>query len=314
MKVQNALTLALAAATVFLFAKTKNLENEIGDLRSSVSGNTTHIESRINSIYTNVDNMLEEQASLFSEVSYEFNNFTKENNSALLYIRVMPKTVFDGMTAKVTLDGKSYEMEKSENNLLSAKIPVDIFKYYKEKPLISIISGGMTQNEYLNDIRIYGIWDKFLPHLEHAELSMRKATYKPRTVDVAGTISLRHSDCNSATGIGFENYALITEINGVQTEYEDITEKVENSADPVQKICHIAFNEEYELYANDVLTLYIAATDSAGYLHKKEIYSEVYKGDSRKPEYQAAYPANFNGEYIYSSDGKNLYGEEVFDK
>lgn len=72
---------ALVIALCIAYVKIHNLESIIRNLRSDMNTSVSMLEDRVNSIYSNVDAFLKEEASLLSSVSAEYGELNLEDHT-----------------------------------------------------------------------------------------------------------------------------------------------------------------------------------------------------------------------------------------
>lgn len=112
----NRILLVLCCGAVLLsHIKISSLEGEIRSLRNAISSVDSSVRNDIRSIYSNVDRMLEEQASLLLAEEYQIVSGDIREKTAALEIKIQPKEYTPGTTAAaVTVNGEEYPLSLSE--------------------------------------------------------------------------------------------------------------------------------------------------------------------------------------------------------
>ncbi len=240
-KTKNALLIVFAVSLIISFFKTYDLSEQINQINENLSYRDQDIRNQINSIYANVDNKLNQQASLFSHFAYEDGKFHHESNTAELIIELVPKTVTDDMTISVTMDGKEIPFNRN-GNTFKGIITVDAFKYYEEKPVVNISCADETKTQALavNDS-------------------------KEKTVKLNGFVTSYYSSPKLSTD-NIKKAYIVTELNGKEVDKTDITTKMELSE--YESCSNVAYSKSLKAKDNDVIEVYAVVEDSYGYIHK----------------------------------------------
>ena len=311
------LAIGLIIALVVCFVKIEDLRTRINHLDNAHSNEVSSLRNQISSIYNNVDEQMKKHGSLFTNVKRDFGEFNKETGKANIHISVVPKTIVDNMKVNVSLCGTTAEMIKNENGEYSAIVPVGIFEVEDYFPFISIIANGETKTEYLEDQSVHGIFSNYLPTISGGKIKSHQATLANGELTVNGDFFI---DCNPGDvdqSVEFVNYKFITEYAGKEIARKDITNIVNEhkESDDISEsaIEAIDFKETYKISGKDILTIYLVAEDSLGYLHKKIAFSWQHP-DIDEPIPEPAHSveeAMYVGEIITDKDGKVLYGKEI---
>jgi len=119
-----------------------------------------------------------------------------------------------------------------------------------------------------------------------------------------GSVDINLSPFADTPDVWFEKYVLITELNGNQINYEDITEDVLG----YEQYPHgTYFRDEYHLECDavegDELVIRLEATDSMGYVHKILMHHW-------KTQNGATAETVYGGERIYDGEGNLIFGKE----
>ena len=74
----------------FAFVKIRNLESTVRNLRNDLNHSVSDLESRVNSIYANVDEFLKAEASLLSSVEAEYGELNLEDHTIDVTVKLVP--------------------------------------------------------------------------------------------------------------------------------------------------------------------------------------------------------------------------------
>lgn len=288
-KMQIILLVVFAVSLIISFFKIYDLSEQINQINENLTYRDQDIRNQIDSIYANVDNKLNQQASLFSNFTYENGKFYQENNTAELVIELVPKTVTDDMTLSVTMDGKEIPFKRT-GNTFKGIITVDAFKYYEEKPVVNIRYADKTKTQALDDIYLEYLYQNHLGSLTaHSTLSFTYSKYavndsNEKTVTLDGFVTSYYSSPKLSTD-NIKKAYITTELNGKAVDKTDITAKMELSE---YEFCsNVSYSKSFKAKDNDVLEVYAVIEDGYGYIHKYLVDHHTIKdngADNFSPE------------------------------
>ena len=282
-----ALLIFLALSNASQADRIKELNRHIGDLNAELSD----IRLSVSSIYDNVDERLKQQASLLTGVSHSLGAPDTAKHTVDVEIKVVPKTVTDSMKLSVKIGDTVTALRRSGTEF-TASVPVEMFLGYEEYPMLYIESDGVTQTEALEKIRLPYLYTRYLPTL-HADIGSY-ADYTKGTLAINSHLTVSVKPTEYSGEIAFTKYELVTEINGEETEREDITAKIENGEYDGQ------FTKTVKAVSGDRVVIYVEGTDSLGYIHKVPAFTW------QRSESGAVAEAVYVGERIYDADGTLL--------
>lgn len=288
----------MAIMLVVCFMRINSLSSEIDNLRRDYLSEDDILRDQINSIYGNVDEQLKKQASLLTESSFTLGKLDVKTQMVPVTIRIMPKEISDDMQIMVELDGNQAEFVK-EGSHYAATVPAGLFITENAYPVVKITSGGVTKTEQLEEMWLGELWGKWFPTLRAEDTTGRK-DFKDGTL-VFDTQTLIEWHYNDDSPVSFETFALITEINGEEIKRVDITEKVKNEDGFEEGIVALEFTDSYEVVEGDAVSVYVAAEDTFGYIHKSLAHYWKKSGG-------AVAEAVYGGESIYDKQGNMVYG------
>lgn len=297
---QTIMIVLLVIGLLFCFYKIDNLEAKIGSLENSMNNQYHSLMTNVENIYDNVDEKLEQQASLLSGVEYEYGELNTDWHTVDIKISVVPKVITDDMSICVRCGAAEAELTRYENEYIGL-IPVDLFNE-EEKILLTITTADGQQTEYLQNIYIDCLWTGYLPSLYYCDIS-GSATFTEGKYTLNAALDINCSPVEDTPDVTFTNFVLVTELNGAEIGREDISEDVLNyEAYPHGVYFRDEYKKEYEASEGDELAIYLEATDSMGYVHQRLVHYW-------KEQNGASAETVDGGEMIYDSEGNLLYGK-----
>lgn len=291
--------LAMVVMLGFCFVKIHSLSDEIDDLKREYVSEVDMLQDQINSVYRNVDEELKKQASLLTESTFSLGELDIKTQKVPVTIQIVPKEISEDMQIKVELDGEQADFVKN-GNFYEATIPVGLFLIEEPYPMVSITTAGVTKTEKLEEMWLGELWGKWFPSL-WAEDTTGRSSFKDGKL-VFDTQTLIEWDYpNNDSQIVFENFAIVTEINGKEVKRVDVTDKVKNAEGFAEGIVALEFTDTYEAVVGDAVNVYVVAEDSFGYIHKALAHFWKKSGG-------ATAETVYGGESIYDKQGNLIYG------
>lgn len=300
-KKQEILIIILVVVLMVAFAKINSLESDVRQLRWDLANNVSDLESRVNSIYENVDTFLKQEASLLSGVEYEYGSLELDTQRVDILLRIVPKELTDDTLLRVSYEDTVAQLER-KGNAFEGSIPVSLFTQ-EEQLLLTVTTEAGEQTEYLHQVPIADLFPLYVPRFHRNALS-GKTTYHPSgKYEIDGTLDLAFTNADKNADARFVSFALITELNGEEIENEDITEAVLDSGTYSYGAWTMeGYQKTYKVEQRDALVLYVEAEDSLGYIHRAMIHFW-------KQQNYATAEARYSGERIYDRDGNLLFGK-----
>ena len=288
----------MAAALVFCFARIGRLENEINQLENSLNSQYHMLTTQVESIYTSVDQMLKEEASLLSNVTAEHGELNVDNHTIDVTVSLVPKLISDDMKVQLSINGRTTELSRN-GSTFTGTIPVNIYNK-DEQLLMTIETAAGTQTQFLPEVQTEYLWEGRLPSLYHCEISGERGLSEGKYV-LNGELDINCSPVEDTPNVRFEKFVLVTELNGKEINREDITQDVLN----YQTYPHgVYFRHDYQMECEaaegDELGIYLEATDSLGYLHRRLIHHWKQQNGNVAEAVDAS-------EYIYAPDGTPVF-------
>ena len=282
--------LAMVVMLGFCYVKINSLSDEIDDLKRDYVSEDNMLRDQINSIYRNVDEQLKKQASLLTVSTFSLGELDTKTQKVPVTIQIVPKVISEDMQIKVELDGEQADFVKN-GNFYEATIPVGLFLIEEPYPMVSITTAGVTKTEILEEMWLGELWGKWFPSLWAED---GKLVFDTQTL-------IEWDYPNNDSQIVFENFAIVTEINGKEVKRVDVTDKVKNAEGFAEGIVALEFTDTYEAVVGDAVSVYVVAEDSFGYIHKTLAHFWKKSGG-------ATAETVYGGESIYDKQGNMIYG------
>ena len=284
--------LAIGLLACFIWINT--LTSEINRLSDSLHSQHQILMGQVESIYNNVENMLQEEASLLSNVTAEHGELNVDDHTIDVTVSLVPKLISDDMKVQLSINGRTTELSRNGSNF-TGMIPVNIYNK-DEYLLMTIETAAGTQTQFLPEVQTVYLWEGRIPSLYHCEISGERGLSEGKYV-LNGELDINCSPVEDTPNVRFEKFVLVTELNGEEINREDITQDVLN----YQTYPHgVYFRHDYQMECEaaegDELGIYLEATDSLGYLHRRLIHHWKQQNGNVAEAVDAS-------EYIYAPDG-----------
>ena len=295
---QKLIIVIMSAALAFCFVLISRLENEIDQLENSLNSQYHMLTTQVESIYTSVDQMLKEEASLLSSVTAEHGELNVDDHTIDVTVSLVPKLISDDMKVQLSINGRTTELSRN-GSTFTGMIPVNIYNK-DEQLLMTIETAAGTQTQFLPEVQTEYLWEGRLPSLYHCEISGERGLSEGKYV-LNGELDINCSPVEDTPNVRFQKFVLVTELNGKEINREDISLDVLN----YQTYPHgVFFRHDYQMECEaaegDELGIYLEATDSLGYLHRRLIHHWKQQNGNVAEAVDAS-------EYIYAPDGTPVF-------
>lgn len=289
---------ALVIALCVSFAEIHSLESDIKLLRGDLDYAVSSLEDRVNSIYSNVDTFLKEEASLLSNVTAEYGELNVEDHTIDVTVTLVPKLISNDMKVQLSINGRNTELTRNGNSF-SGTIPVDIYNL-GEQLLMTIDTEAGTQTQYLSEVRTEYLWEDKIPSLYHCDIS-GTGTFTEGKYTLDASLDINCSPVMETPDVKFEKFEIVTELNGQEINREDISSDVLNYETYPHGVFFVGeYNMECEAVEGDELAIYLEATDSLGYLHRRLLHFWKEQNGAMAEAVDAS-------EYIYDPNGVQIF-------
>ncbi len=271
--------------------------NHLKSRNSNLEAEIQMLSNEINSVYSNIDKQLKEEASLISGVDYTVGNLSEDMKSVQLSLTVVPKMISDDMELSVAIDGNSASLTRNGNEF-TCTIDVGLFVAYDQWPLLSVKTSEGTKTEFLDGIDVSYLFSNYLPILEADMTASSKLSNGKLQVEAGFRIS--SMPVSEKSPVTFKSFTLVEEVNGKEVNRADITDEVRKSGE----IYDTQYVKSFEVSYGDELEVYVIAEDTLGYIHKTLAYYWIESENGAQAE------TVFSGETIFDKDGNILYGDK----
>ncbi len=170
------LSVAVVAALIFCIAEIVALKGEINNLKNNSTYRYDSLQRSINSIYDNVDNMLEKETQLIYGVEWDYGEIKRESNTVELILTATAKKYTEEKTTfEIFCNGKGYPMSNTNGKLKSVfEVPMfsdvnlekivlttdstvetqklDLYNIEPKEPLLVSVSAGLSSWQYVSEI------------------------------------------------------------------------------------------------------------------------------------------------------------------
>lgn len=289
--------LIMAFLLIVCFVQIDSVKGENDELRNDIAmyrNEVSNLRADIAAIYSNVDEQLKKEASLFSGVNYSYDELNAESKTVKLNLSVIPKLLTDNMKVSASLSGNIVELTKN-GNAFEGTLEAGLFIDQAQSPFITIETASGQQTEFLENINVANLFKQFLPIL-NSNMSGSN-THSGGKLNTNMNLIIDYKPANE--GISFTSYTIVELVDGVEIGRENITEAVKNSVGnhytkEYKKSITLSQDQRYEVY--------VIAEDSLGYIHKTRAYTWMKDSFDAHPE------TYIGDESIYDKDGNMLYG------
>lgn len=300
--IQTTIIFILVIALVVAYARINSLESDISMLKRDLASNVSSLEDRVNSIYSNVDEFLKQEASLLAGVEYAYGELNPETKKVDIALSVIPKQTSEEMTIKVGFDDTTVELTRNGNSF-EGSVPVGLFAE-EEHLLMTIVTPEGEQTQYLQDVFIAQLFPWYIPTFYHCDISGEMTFHSTGQYVINGTLNINCSPSAETPNARFVRYDLITELNGEEIEREEISQDVLSfETYPNGVYFRDDYQKTYAVKQGDELIIYLEAEDSLGYIHRCIVH--IWKQQNG-----AVAESRYAGEVIYDSEGNVLYGKQ----
>ena len=298
LKRQRIVIIILSLALIYSFVQFSNFKSETENRFNNLSHQYNNLNSTINSIYNNVDEKLEQQASLITFFDFQYGELDSENLKVPVSVKIIPKTAT--ASTKLTLDfgSRTVDMKKGENMEYTAEFKSDLFLGESDETVKLIIREGNTYQSEELDWYKSSLHSNYLPEIMAGFTFDKTSFSEEKGLTVDGDVMFM-SDLYESNGTAFSDLKLVYTINGNIVEKQEIPETVfETAVDDID-----IYKTYPDAKAEDTFILYIEGADEYGLLHRvtlKEFVCSVTESESEDSD---------NGFYetILDKNGNVLY-------
>ncbi|HWQ80533.1 MAG TPA: hypothetical protein VN381_17030 [Anaerovoracaceae bacterium] len=277
-----AILIVLQAASIL---KINNLQRQIESTNAEMNHFNNSIRSDMNAVYSNVDEMLNQKASLIESAATEIGTLNADDLTVPVTFTLTPKEVSEYTAVSLDFDGELFPMEKNGTTFF-ATVSRNVFDH--ALPKIVIDENGIKKIMQDDQVGIPSIKESIFP-IMHPSLS-GEARFDGKTYKRKG--SLNTDTKETASGIKFTKIRFAVKVDD---------KVISNEMIPNETLSYgYEVDEEISLSNGQICTMTVIATDSIGFEHHYIVGHYVAGSDKQREPW-------FGDEQIYSADGKLLW-------
>ncbi len=320
-KALTAIIIVLCIAVAICGCYIYKLDASIDDTRLNLNNRINQLQNEIQNIYANVDQKLEEQASIISSENYEFGKTNLKNHTVELICSIIPKEYIAEKTkAEIFINGKSYPLTLG-NSCFSATVPIPLFEESKtEKIIFTEDDTVRTQEtvqyfsprfEYLPDMSVdfTGSYDHNIKNKNYIEelhgtlnICIYGQTDNPQIsaldfVEIADGVEVSRTPISS-----FENAHPAKESVFASESTVAVPDMSSGSS---QLDYSVKLNKTFEIPFGEYLIVYVEMKDGNGLVYRSKLFTRSVDDNGNLLSNNYIEGSSFSE--IYSADGKLLY-------
>jgi hypothetical protein len=277
---------ALIILQIYSLAMINSLQRRIDNNNNTIYSVENQLSNQINAIYQNVDVQLKAQASLINSSAIALGKLDVDTLTVPITFTVEPKTVTETMLVSLDINGDIVELEKSGLQYSATK-NFEISDSIDFKIIID--DNGVKHIEEQNGLNSHQIKEQIFPQL-FASFG-GESSYGSNEYRAKGTINIDYKA--STANNQFVDIKYVTKVD------DKIIKETPISLDRNYGFT-LDIDEKYSLNNGQILTFYIIATDSLGFVHEYLIkHYEAGANAQREPYHEQENITAPNGEIVY---------------
>ncbi len=299
LKRQRIVIIILSVALIYSFVQFKSFKSETENRFNNLSHQYNNLNSTISSIYNNVDEKLEQQASLITFFDFQYGELDSENLKVPVSVKIIPKTVTDYTSLTLDFGERTVDMKKGDKMEFTADFTSDLFLGESNRKVKLIIKEGKNSQSEMLDWYISSLHSQYLPTL-NAAFVFDKTAYTPGNgLKVDGDVMFI-GDIAEREESEFTDIKLVYKINrDIVEEYKIPETAFESAVDSIS-----VYKTYADVRTGDTFELYAEAVDEHGFVHRVTVKKIIYVTDET---FERETPID-GGEIILDKEGNILYG------
>ncbi len=282
--------IALTIAQIISYSTISNLKSQVSRLQDQIYSGDENIQSQINAIYNNVDDMLEEQASVIASYDIVYGDFDVDNATVELSLNATPKTLSDSTKMYMDIDSEAFEMTRS-GDVFTFETEASIEKGLKGRFIVETDGVKQVESTQLS----VNTLDYALPSLH--PMPIISSTSSANGGDFKASANATVSFSTSKSGATFVSAEHVVTVDGEQHTTTPV---------PFSEL-HKAFNEDFDISVpvtdGQVVKGYFSAVDSYGFTHAFETLHHLEGSDSQpEPHFFSVQIFDRQGNLIINED------------
>ncbi len=300
-KRQRLAIIILALALIYSFFNVNEMKAEFQNRYNNLSHQYNNLNSQISSIYNNVDEKLEQQASLITFFDFQYGELDSKNLKVPVSVKIIPKTAT--ASTKLTLDfgARTVEMKKGENMEYTADFKSDLFVSTGNETVKLLIQNGNTTETEELDWYVSSLHGHFLPNLFGSFIFDDSIRTEDNNYKVDGDV-IFNFDVEEGKELPFKNMKVAYMHNDNVLEEAVVPDSVFDTA-----VTTLSLNKTFpDIKEGDAFTIYLEGEDEYGFIHRNVIKQEFFHTlpeGNYTPEISSEVD-----EIILDKDGNVLYG------
>lgn len=298
LKIQRIIILIFVFIIALFLFSLHEIKTDLENKTAALNNEIQYIRNEMNSIYSNVNETLDEKASLLASFDYSYGELDEKNMKVPVSVKITPKAVSENTTLTLDLGDKKIPMVKGESTEFTAKFLSDLFLSNQEGSVRLIITNGNTSETEELDWYISSLHSAYLPYLV-SYFAFDKTTFTAENgLSISGDIINVSDDEDMKKA---KNIRLIYKLNGQVIDEEEFipTENKKLDMIDISKVIP-------EAKEGDIFELLQEAEDQYGFIHRCTIKKLTCSLPDEDGTYETE-EAIKEGEIILDKKGNILY-------
>lgn len=245
-------------AVIAVFVMFSSLSSKITSLQNELNNAKNNLSNQIHALQYELHEMQEaakKEASMISEVFYDFGAIDTKTDTVEMKFRVVPKSYSAETAVSFNYRGESIVLTNNGDGTFTGSAMFPMFEEFYEEGVICVTEGGITKTEAWEDVPRESLQYYCLPQLliKNSSFGYRK---KKDSVKIEGDLYIIPSEESA-------------------DQFRDLTLYVKNGSEVIEETALedgcIVFDWEYPVKDGDYFEVYVTGVDEYGYKHKEYI-------------------------------------------
>ncbi len=269
-----------------LNSKIVNLQDELTDTKITL---TDQIAEMHYELYE-MQQQAKKDASMISEIFYDFGEIDTETDTVEMKFFVMPKSYSGETEVSLCYGGENIVLTNDGNGRFSGSQTYPLYEEVWDEGMVSVTENGVTKTEVWEEAPKGSMLFECLPQLVIMESTIGYGERKGK-VSVEGKLHIVLSEKNAAPFQAMTFY--------VRKGHEIIEEIPLNDG-------NITFNLSYPVEKGESIEMYVSGVDEYGYLHEKYVSGWSNRETAADISYGTSVETFETMYRIYTPDGREL--------
>lgn len=313
------LCIAVTVCGYFIYKLTESID----DTRANFNNRISQMQNEIQGIYANVDQMLEEQASIISSEEYTYGKLDIENHAVELICSVTPKEYSaENTKAEIYINGNAYPMAYS-NGGFSAVVSIPLFKENKIEKIVFTEGDTVRTQE---TVQYFSPRHEYLPYISisFAGSYSNKTKNKTYIAEVNGNLDI----CiyGQTEGLEIASLDFVEVVDGVEVSrkpissfesahplkesgfgWESVTAVPDMSSGNAEIDYSVSLVKNFEIPFGKYMIVYVEMKDNNGLVYLCNLFTRSISDNGNLLSNNSI--EGSGSADIYTADGKLLYSE-----